>query len=56
MRKPGGLKVRRYAAHLIDLNKYLALLPGPTLFEKIGVTELNGILLNIMPNSWSKQV
>ena len=56
MRKPRGLKVRLYVAHLLDLNDYLDSLPGSTLFDKIGVTKLNEILLNIMPNSWSKQV
>ena len=28
MRKPCGLKVRRYASHLIGLNKYLVVFPG----------------------------
>ena len=55
MRKPRGLKVRRYTACLIDLNDYLDSFPEATLSDKIGVTELNGILLNIMPNSWCKQ-
>ena len=27
-----------------------------TLADKMDVTELNGIILNIMPNSWFKQV
>ena len=53
MRKPSGLKVRRYVACLIDLNEYLASFPGATFSDKIGVTELNEILLNSMPNSWS---
>ena len=55
MRNPHGLKVRCYAAHLIDLNEYLALFPGVNLTDKIGMTDLNGVLLNIMPNSWIKQ-
>ena len=50
-----SLTIRRYAARLIDLNEYLASFLGATLTDKIGVTELNGILLNRMPNSWSKQ-
>ena len=41
MKKPYGLKVGRYAAHLIDLKEYLALFPGAALSGKIGITELN---------------
>ena len=55
MRKPHGLKVRRYAASLIDLSEYLASLPGATLSDKFSVTELNKFLLNSTPNIWSKQ-
>ena len=55
MIKLHGLKVRRYAAYLIDVNKHLALFPVETLFYKTVVTELNEILLNSMPTSWSKQ-
>ena len=50
-----SLKVRRYTARLVYLNKYLASLPEATLADKIGVTEFNEIILNIMPNRWSKQ-
>ena len=53
--KPRGLKVRLYVAFLIGLNKYLDSFPGATLYDKIGVTELNEILLNSMPNSWYNQ-
>ena len=53
--KPRGLKVRLSAACFIDSNEYLALFPGSTLSDKSGVTVLNEILLNIMPNSWSNQ-
>ena len=55
MRKPRGLKISHYAYRLIDLNKYLALFPGGKLSERIGVVGINKILLNSMPNSWSKQ-
>ena len=55
MRKPRGLKVRNYAARLIDLNEYLASFPGAKMTDKIGVTELNEGFLDSMPNSWSKQ-
>ena len=53
--KKRRLKVRRYAARLIDLNEYLASFPGENVTAKIGVTKLNYILLNIMLNSWPKQ-
>ena len=49
------LKVRRYTDCLIDLNEYMASFPGEKPTEKIGVTELNENMLNIMPNSWIKQ-
>ena len=55
MKKPRAITVRRYAARLIDLNEYLAPFTGATLNYKIGVTELNEIFINIMPNSWSRQ-
>ena len=55
MKKPRILKVRRYDSCLIDLNDYLASFLGATMADKIGVTELNEILLNSMSNSWSKQ-
>ena len=54
MKNPRSLKVRRYGACLIDLNEYLVFFPGATMADKIGVTGLNEILLNSMPNSWSK--
>ena len=55
MKKPCVLKVRCYAAHLIDLNKYLGLFPGAILSDKIGKTKLNKLLLNSMPNRWYKK-
>ena len=53
MRKPRGLQVIRYAAHLVDLNDYLDVFPGENISDKI--CELNEILLNSMPNICSKQ-
>ena len=47
--------IRRYAARLIDLNEYLASFTVATMDDKIGVTKLNEILLNIMPKSCSKK-
>ena len=55
VKKTRSMTIRHYAAHLIDLNEYLASFPGATLTDNIGVTKLNEILLNSMPNSWSKQ-
>ena len=55
LKNPHILKVGRYDVCLIDLNEYLALFPGATMSDNIGVTELNNILSNSMPNSWSKQ-
>ena len=49
------VKVRLYAARLVDLNFYLDLFPGENISDKICGMELNEILLNSMPNSWSKQ-
>ena len=55
IKKPCGIKVIHYADHLIDFNEYLDSFPGDNLYDKIGVTEMNEILFNCMPNSWSKQ-
>ena len=55
MRKPPGLKVRLYAARLIYLNNYLAVLPGAKISENNCGTDLNEILLKSMPKTWSKQ-
>ena len=52
MKKPHSLKLRCYAARLIDMNEYLASFPEECLADKIGVTELNDNIINIMPNSW----
>ena len=43
MKKPRGLRVRRYAECLIGLNDYLASFPGATMADKMGVTEINKI-------------
>ena len=39
----------------IDLNEYLPSFPGSTPTHKTGMTELNNICFNSMPNSWSNQ-
>ena len=41
MSKSRGLKVRRYAARLIDNNEYLTELPGAKTSDKFGDTEIN---------------
>ena len=55
MRNPRRLKEWRYASCLTELNEYLDSFPGEKLTDKIGMKDLSGNLLNIMPNSWSKQ-
>ena len=55
MKKPCTLTVRRYVERLIDLDNYLGSFPGATFTDKISLTKLNEILLNSMPNNWSKQ-
>ena len=54
-RKPQELKVRRYDDRMIELNEYLALLPGAKASDKFFEMELNGIILNRMPNVWNRQ-
>ena len=50
MRKLRVLKVRRYAARMIDINEYLATFPGAKAGDNFFETELNEILLNSIPN------
>ena len=45
-----------YAARMIELKGYLADFPEENSSDKIGETELNEIILNIIPNGWIKQV
>ena len=44
-----------YTDYLVWLNEYLGMFPGGELTDKIGMTELDEILLNSIPNSWRKQ-
>ena len=55
MSKQCIIKVRRYINRFIDLNEYLASFSGAKFSHKIGLTELNEILLKIMPNICSKK-
>ena len=48
-KKSKKLKVRSYAARLIDFNEYLASFPGATMADKMVVTGLNEILLISIP-------
>ena len=50
MRKPRSLKLRGYAARLIELNEYFTVFPGENISDCFYVTELNKILLNSTPN------
>ena len=56
MRSPRELKVRCYAPHNIDPNEYLAAFHGAKAHEKISETKMNEIILNSMPNIWSKKL
>ena len=47
-----SLKLRRYALRLIDQSEYLDSVTGRGLADKIDVTRLNEIILNIMPDIW----
>ena len=40
MSNPNVLNVRCYAAHIIEINEYLAVFPGVKESDKIGETEL----------------
>ena len=55
MKRPHGLRVRRYAACMIDINNYLAVFPGAKASNKICETVFNGIILNSRPNRWIRQ-
>ena len=55
MRNPHKLKVRRYSDCIIDTNEYFSAFPGAKALDRIGETEINEIILNIIPNGWSKQ-
>ena len=55
MKSPRSLKVCIYATWLIYFDKYLASFPVATMADKMGVNAFNETLLNIIPNSWSKQ-
>ena len=40
---------------MTDINKYLAIFTDYISIRKIGDTESNNLLLQIMPNGWSRQ-
>ena len=55
MRNPVGIKVRRCAASMIVVNKYLDVLPGSNTSDKTFETELYEILMKNMSNTWSNK-
>ena len=55
IRNPLKLKLRLYAARIIDINKYLSEFPGSKESDRIGERELNEILFNSMPNICSRK-
>ena len=55
MKQIRSLIVKHYTARWIDLNKYLFSFLGANSADKIGVTELNEILLNSITKICSKQ-
>ena len=55
MRNTCELKVRPYAACMIDINDYLDAFPGGKASDNIGEIELSEIILISMPNRRSKQ-
>ena len=54
-KKPRGLKVRRYADNIIDLNDYFSVFLEAKEGAIICETEINENLLNSMTNSWISQ-
>ena len=54
VRKPGELMFRHYAAHMVKLNKHLAVFTGSNTDNKNIETEINDILLHSIPNGWGK--
>ena len=44
MRKPCKLKERCYTSRMIDINEYLAELPGAKTSDKIGKTDINEMI------------
>ena len=55
MKKPHSFKVRRYTYFMVGINKYLSIFSGSKAIDKVREMDFNEILLNIMPNRWSRQ-
>ena len=53
--QPRGLKVRRYAASLTNLDEYLDVFPAANMSDFLCVTELNEKFSKCVPNIWIKQ-
>ena len=55
IKKPRELKLRCYIDRMIDINEYLSAFTLAKESNKIVDMEQNKIILNSMPNVWSKQ-
>ena len=55
IKKSRGLKLILYDDYMIGINYHFSTLHGTKASDKICETEMNKILLKIMPNSWSIQ-
>ena len=55
MRKPQDIQLKRSSAQLTELNNYLPRFPGSRNSKKMGLEELNEILLQSVPSSWARQ-
>ena len=49
------LKVRCYTARMFNINKYVSVLPQGKIIEKVCRIEFNEVMLNSIPNLWSKK-
>ena len=54
MRKPCDMSFKCFISWLTEINHFLPLFPGSDPTKNIPDEELNGILLQAMPNSWAK--
>ena len=55
MRKHRYLQLKIFAAQLMELKKYISLLPGSSNAKKIDPEDLNEIVLHSVPKSWARQ-
>ena len=55
MKKPRGLKLRLYAASMINIKNYLSVFPGAKEEDRCFEMEFNVSFLNRIPNIWIRQ-